>query len=133
MLSHPATTSLSSITLSNTPTSRATPGSATNQPTSLRHDNNGLSIGAKAGIGIGTVAGCIVLAALAFTIWRYKRKLNRLELGHSDVHRDETIQKDVHQHQAAEELELQATAELESSDVPQELHGSNVVTSYPNP
>jgi hypothetical protein len=75
----------------------------------------------------------MVLAALAFTIWRYKRKLNRLQSGHPDVHRDEMTQKDVHQHQAAADHEPQATAELEARDAPQELHGSDVIVGHLTP
>jgi hypothetical protein len=83
----------------------------------------------------------MVLAALAFTIWRYKRRLDRLQPGHLNVHGDEMIQKDVYQHQAAAELEPRATAglepqakvELDSWDGPQELHGSDVVVGQPRP
>jgi hypothetical protein len=140
-LSRATTTSLTSITTSSTPISSITPTSAVNQSTSSSNNKNGLSAGARAGTAIGTVAGCIVLAVLALTIWRYKRRLDKLQSGHSNVHGEGVIQTDVYQHQAAAELEpqvmaeleLQAMAELESRDVPQELHGSNVVIGQPRP
>jgi hypothetical protein len=102
-------------------------------PTTINstNDNKGLSIGATAGVAIGAIAGSILLVALAFTIWRNKRRVHK----HSDVHGDELVQvgappnyecKDTYQHRAASELEPQATVELEPRTAPQELQGSIV-------
>jgi hypothetical protein len=103
--------------------------SAAAQPTSPENDNDGLSTGAKAGIAIGVVAGSILLIALAFIVWRSKRRVGR----HLDVHGDEVVQGAEaslqYGYKDTAELESQAIAELESRTAPHELHGSSIVVS----
>ncbi|KAL4922987.1 uncharacterized protein BDV17DRAFT_30953 [Aspergillus undulatus] len=72
------TTSTSSTTTTESPTSTTTsttttPPAATETPEDSEPedpDDNGLSTGAKAGIGVGVGAGFIILAALAFLLYR---------------------------------------------------------------
>ncbi|KAL4902617.1 hypothetical protein BDW74DRAFT_180719 [Aspergillus multicolor] len=70
------TTSTTSTTTTSSPTADPTstaPENATdgNDTTSESDsDSDGLSTGAKAGIGVGVSAGFIILAALAFLLWR---------------------------------------------------------------
>ncbi|KAL4744191.1 hypothetical protein BDV11DRAFT_4639 [Aspergillus similis] len=95
------TTSTSTSTSTSTRTATSTPNatpiteSATDDgSTSSDHHNDGLSTGAKAGIGIGVSAGAIILAALAFLLWRRIKALPSAEAvraegpngGYSQVH-----------------------------------------------
>lgn len=76
-----------------------------------------------------------MLIALAFMVWRKKRRIDR----HPDVHGDEFVQqtgastkhrlRNTHQHQNVAELDSQPKIELEPQIAPQELDGSAVVVS----
>ncbi|RDW81683.1 uncharacterized protein DSM5745_05240 [Aspergillus mulundensis] len=85
-----STTSTSTAASTSTSTSTTTTTSPTADPTSTtpenatdsdgttsesNSNNDGLSTGAKAGIGVGVSAGFIILAALAFLLWRRIRAL----------------------------------------------------------
>ncbi|KAL5001639.1 hypothetical protein BDV10DRAFT_147706 [Aspergillus recurvatus] len=64
-------TSTSTTTSPSTPDATPTSENATDgDSTSTSNDSDGLSAGAKAGVGVGVGAGAIILAALAFLLWR---------------------------------------------------------------
>jgi hypothetical protein len=66
-----STSTSSSTTATSNPNATPTTDSATDgESSSTENHNDGLSTGAKAGIGVGVSAGAIILAALAFLLWR---------------------------------------------------------------
>ena len=63
----------------------ASPTSTTLEDAALEQDS-GLSVGAKAGIGVGAAIGAIAILALASTVIWYRRRLRRLENGRAGQH-----------------------------------------------
>ncbi|KAL4814118.1 hypothetical protein BDW67DRAFT_91809 [Aspergillus spinulosporus] len=90
-------TSTSTSTTATTSTPNATPTTESvtdGESTSSENQNKGLSTGTKAGIGVGVGAVAIILAALAFLLWRRIKALPSTEAvggegpngGYSQVH-----------------------------------------------
>ncbi|KAL3438715.1 hypothetical protein BDV09DRAFT_95427 [Aspergillus tetrazonus] len=63
-------TSTTTTTTSNPSATPTTESATDGESSSTENHNDGLSTGAKAGIGVGVSAGAIILAALAFLLWR---------------------------------------------------------------
>ncbi|KAL4977724.1 hypothetical protein BDW66DRAFT_149753 [Aspergillus desertorum] len=88
------TTSTAASTSTSTTGATSTSENATGSNSTSTNDSDGLSTGAKAGIGVGVGASAIILAALAFLLWRrIKALLNTKAVepegadgGYSQVH-----------------------------------------------
>ncbi|KAL6697227.1 hypothetical protein J3F84DRAFT_368357 [Trichoderma pleuroticola] len=70
----PSTTSRAPTKATSTTTTTTTSAAPTNSSPSQSNQSSGLSNGAKAGIGVGVAVGVILVAVVAFLVWKLRQR-----------------------------------------------------------